>query len=392
MCYLIIAMLSFINGLRIPSPSFADDISLLTLHLSFPKTFVNICNRHGIKWRYYFSHSKSGVVTFGETKPQHFESLKNREWFLGDTKVEELYEYKNLGVLKNYVGSFSSHIDDNIDKTRKKIGMIFSSNLDRRKVNPLVYVKFRRQACLPTLLFGVELFTLTPTLLLRLERCQSWFLKNIFYVPKFAPGPPLQKLSGLNSIESEIAIKKLLFLGRPIKEPKKSPAVKSCFDSRTKSSFDSDVTSLGVLPSIADASHKYEPFDYFENWHDSSTFPTYTRWKKIVPDKIFDFERHAWDSFCDSHPDMRVAHSCLENVSPFCFWSLANQFPGLISRLHIQVRLKSNFVLNGCIPWLQNTDGAICYICKAKKKLKACLISYLTAPISETTLTLFGTN
>ena len=125
--------------------------------------------------------------------------------------MEELYEYKNLGVLKNYVGSFSSNIDDNIDKTRRKAGMIFSSNLDRRKVNPLIYVKFWRQACLPTLLCGAELFTLTPTLLLRLERCQSWFLKNIFYVPKFASGPQLQKLSGLNSIKSETAIKSFYF-------------------------------------------------------------------------------------------------------------------------------------------------------------------------------------
>ena len=125
--------------------------------------------------------------------------------------MEELYEYKNLGVLKNYVGSFSSNIDDNIDKTRRKVGMIFSSNLDRRKVNPLIYVKFWRQACLPTLLCGAELFTFTPTLLLRLERCQSWFLKNIFYVPKFASGPLVQKLSGLNSVESEIAVKSFYF-------------------------------------------------------------------------------------------------------------------------------------------------------------------------------------
>ena len=102
--------------------------------------------------------------------------------------MEELYEHENLGVLKNYVSLFPSNIDDNIDKTRKKVGMIFSSNLDRRKVNPLIYVKFWRQACLPTLLlFGTELFTLTPTLLLRLERCQSWFLKIFPMFLKFAP-------------------------------------------------------------------------------------------------------------------------------------------------------------------------------------------------------------
>ena len=81
-CYAI-----FINRLRIPSPSFADDVSLLTLHPSFLETFMNICNRYGINSRYDFNHSKSGIVTFGETKLQRFESLRNREWFLGDTKI-----------------------------------------------------------------------------------------------------------------------------------------------------------------------------------------------------------------------------------------------------------------------------------------------------------------
>ena len=57
-------------------------------------------------------------------------SMKEREWTLGDDTVEELYEYKNL---KNYCGSFASNISDNTDKTRKKAGMISSSNVDRRK-------------------------------------------------------------------------------------------------------------------------------------------------------------------------------------------------------------------------------------------------------------------
>ena len=148
-CYAI-----FINGLRIPSPSFADDITLLVLHPSFLKTFMSICYRYGIKWRYEFNHSKSRIVTFDESKPQHFESMKNRVWLLGDTMVDELYEYKNLGVLKNYVGSFSSNVEDNIDKIRKKSWLDFCSyNFDHRKINPLVYMKLWKQACLPSLLF-----------------------------------------------------------------------------------------------------------------------------------------------------------------------------------------------------------------------------------------------
>ena len=61
--------------------------------------------------------------------------------------MEELYKYKNLGVLKNYTGSFSSNIDDNIDKTRKKVGMIFSSDFDRWKVSPLRLSSGGKPAC-----------------------------------------------------------------------------------------------------------------------------------------------------------------------------------------------------------------------------------------------------
>ena len=156
-------------GYEYPSPSFTDSITLLALHPSFFKTFMSICYKYGIKWGYEFNHSKSGIVTFGESKPQHFESMKNRVWLLWNTTVDELYEYKNLGVLKNYVGSFSSNVKDNINKTRKKVGLIFAANFDHPKVNPLVFVKLWKQAYLPSQLFGAEIWMLTPTLLLKLD-------------------------------------------------------------------------------------------------------------------------------------------------------------------------------------------------------------------------------
>ena len=152
--------LLLINGLCIPSTSFADDIASLALRPFLLKTSMSTCYKYGIKWRYESSHFKSGIVTSGESTPQHFESIKNREWLFGDTTVDKLYEYKTLSVLKNYVGSFSSNVEDNIDKTRKKVGLIFASDFDRRKVNPLIYVKLWEQACLPSLLFGVELWML----------------------------------------------------------------------------------------------------------------------------------------------------------------------------------------------------------------------------------------
>ena len=81
---------------------------------------MDLCHAYSIKWRYEFNHVKSGIVTFGESKRVHSEAMKERTWVLGGESVAELYEYKNLGVAKNYIGSFSTSADDNIDKTRKK--------------------------------------------------------------------------------------------------------------------------------------------------------------------------------------------------------------------------------------------------------------------------------
>ena len=55
--------------------------------------------------------------------------MREREWMLGEFVVDKLFKYKNLGVLKNYVSSFASNVDDNIEKARKDTGMIFTSDL-----------------------------------------------------------------------------------------------------------------------------------------------------------------------------------------------------------------------------------------------------------------------
>ena len=43
--------------------------------------------------------------------------MNEREWLLGDESVDELYEYKNLDVVKNYTGSFSSNVQEGFNIT-----------------------------------------------------------------------------------------------------------------------------------------------------------------------------------------------------------------------------------------------------------------------------------
>ena len=80
-----------VNTLSLPSTSFADDITLLALFPSFPKTFTNICFQCGASWRYDFNYTKTGMVTFGESKPIYSRSMTECEWILrNDAKTSEL--------------------------------------------------------------------------------------------------------------------------------------------------------------------------------------------------------------------------------------------------------------------------------------------------------------
>ena len=105
-------------------------------------------------------------------------------------------------------------------------------------------------------------------------------------------------------------------------------------------------------------------FHYLELWFRESIFPTYSNLKTIVKTKILENEADDWFRFCSDHPSMRVAQTCLENISPYQFWSIADRYPDLVSRLHVQIRLMGNFGFNDSVTWHTNTDDDLCLSCK----------------------------
>ena len=63
---------------------------------------------------------------------------------------------------------------------------------------------------------------------------------------------------------------------------------------------------------------------------------------------------------------MNLANGCLSNISPSQFWAISEQHPDLVKHLQQQVRIMGQFSLNGGVPWISNTDGAHCFICKSE--------------------------
>ena len=61
---------------------------------------------------------------------------------------------------------------------------------------------------------------------------------------------------------------------------------------------------------------------------------------------------------------MHIAQACLKNVTPYQLWCSADNYPDLVSGMHIQIRFMGNFGLNDGVPWHVGTNGSLCLICK----------------------------
>ena len=100
-------------------PTFADDMTLLGLHASALSTLIRCACDYCCKWRYEYHNEESGTAVFGETPAMHGRMINTRKFVTGSSPIEELKEYTNLEIYKNYCGSFAANIDENITKVRK---------------------------------------------------------------------------------------------------------------------------------------------------------------------------------------------------------------------------------------------------------------------------------
>ena len=59
----------------------------------------------------------------------HGRMINIRKFVIGSSPIEEFKEYTNMGIYKNYCGSFATNIDENITKVRKSQACYSQPNL-----------------------------------------------------------------------------------------------------------------------------------------------------------------------------------------------------------------------------------------------------------------------
>ena len=111
----------------------------------------------------------------------------------------------------------------------------------------------------------IRTWILKQTQILELKRCQSWFLRKVFHLPKFCDNSILTKISGLCSIESAVNYRKLLFIAYVINRPSEDNVYKLLL-LRIGSFLKQPGDSIGFVKDLAAVFKRYDLYDLFLAW------------------------------------------------------------------------------------------------------------------------------
>ena len=198
----------------------------------------------------------------------------------------------------------------------------------------------------------------------KLERCQRWFVRKVFYLPNHSDVSTLQSISGLTFVELQIDIRKLFFFARIVSNDGMSPVVRDIFRFRAKEYFKNpDCVPTGFMGDIVRLLKKFDLYSYFSLHIIADLFPFYSSWKSIVNKKVYKHDKEKL--LCHSSESSDLTVPIFRSLPPHSFWFIASSFPDLVPKFRSQVRLMGSHGLQGGIPWLKETDQTICPLCKS---------------------------
>ena len=149
-------------------------------------------------------------MVFGESRTTHARS--SRKWYLGNEEVEEADEVHHLGILRMFSLSTISRTTEQSTIGRSAFFALNSVGSRFGCLHPVTSHRLYSTLCLPIMLYGSELWSLTNTDLNILERTHRKILRAIQGLPTRCPTTALQSLIGSCSISSFISQRQLAFI------------------------------------------------------------------------------------------------------------------------------------------------------------------------------------
>ena len=201
-----------VNSIYIGAPMYADDLALVAESPQELQAMLNIMHSYTGKWRYNLNANKSFIMVFGESPRSRTQARSLREWHLGNEKVQEADEVHHLGIFRSVYYSALSRTTERSTAGRSAFFALNAIESRFGCLHPITSYNLYSTLSIPIMLYGSELWSLTGTKLIILERTHRKILRTIQGLPTRCPVAALQSLIGSRSISSYISQQQLAFI------------------------------------------------------------------------------------------------------------------------------------------------------------------------------------
>ena len=135
------------------------------------------------------------VMVLGETSKSRAALRMACRWNLGEHLIAEVDEQHHLGILRSVYNTSVHRTNERCSSARSAFYALNSIGSRFGSLHPITSYRLYQCLCLPILLYGSEIFTLTKTELLILERVHRKILRSV----DSGPSCSLQVLLGFIS-------------------------------------------------------------------------------------------------------------------------------------------------------------------------------------------------
>ena len=201
-----------IDGIFTGAPMYADDLALIAGSPEELQAMLDIVSSYAQQWHYHLNADKSVIMVFGESAKTRKLGRATRRWTLEGLPLREVDEYHHLGILRTVYNSSSARTNERATAGRSAFFSLNSIGSRFGCLHPLTSSRLYSTLCIPILLYGAELWSLTKTELLFLERVHRKILRTILGLPTRSPSSCLQILLGIQSISCLIQLRAFNFI------------------------------------------------------------------------------------------------------------------------------------------------------------------------------------
>lgn len=313
------------------NPTFADDIALVTQTKVALNKQLEIACKYSHKWRFDFHANKTLGLIFQKDKRPDL-PIK-----LGENVVEITDRANHLGVpVYTSEKCENAVIDDRIRACRKCFYMLEGIGSGGRGFDPLTLSKLYQTVCLPKLLYGIEIWSVTDKSIDRLEQLQHEIGRKIQRLPPLSAHPVNYVLLGWRSIRECIAVRRLLFLVELLRLPLDLLITQLTLQILTDCRF--GLLSMSPISGLYQTAKMYGLSSDINKMLDSGELPSKLGWKKKIEDVVHTVASHKWIVECNLYSSLKLMIEVVPKPHVNIWWVVCKKNPHF--RRHCTVMIK----------------------------------------------------